>query len=706
MLTAAYTIDGLTTIRGTFRDLLTLAAPYDYTIQFFSRPAADPSDPGQGRVLVGQVKVSPFSQGSADFVVTFPAAVGVVSATATFTQTYDSIDRYGVTSEFSPDLPIVALASPIYAGGDAYSVGIDPTATAAPGVLSNDFALDGGMLTAELLSGPSHGSLALDPDGSFTYAPAAGYIGPDSFTYSAMEGAQISDVATVSINVFPKTFYVTNTDERGPGSLGQAILDADVANDPAPDTILFDIPGTGPFVITSDKLPAVTHATTIDGYSQPGSSANTLPQGDNAVLMIQIDGGGGGVGLDIASGGCTVTGLCITDCNTGISIEGQGNDAILGDFVGIDPSGETTSSNFIDGISLADAPSVTIGGTSPSARVLVTTAYYYGFFYDQAAIYASNSPGLSVLGSFVGTDRTGTNYLGFSLADVPYLNTRNGIYLANSPNATIGGSAAGAGNVIADSDLDGESIEVSDTTSSGALIQGNMIGVDVTGTKALGAGAGVSINGGTVLDNVISGNAINGLTLGDDNMVQGNDIGTDATGTKALGNGSLAAFYDPIGGGIDVLGGDNTIGGAASQGNLISANADGGILVGGLGHNLIQGNDVGTDVTGTKALGNGTSGTSNNAGIYDGSLGFNTIGGAGASEGNLISGNQAVGLSVGSNDLILGNDIGTDATGTKALGNGGAGIQATQSNTIGGAGASRRQSDLGQPRCGDGSRGE
>ena len=52
-----------------------------------------------------------------------------------------------------------------------------------------------------LVSGPAHGSLTLNADGSFTYTPAANYNGPDSFTYKANDGQADSNVATVSINV-------------------------------------------------------------------------------------------------------------------------------------------------------------------------------------------------------------------------------------------------------------------------------------------------------------------------------------------------------------------------------------------------------------------------------------------------------------------------------------------------------------------------
>ena len=71
----------------------------------------------------------------------------------------------------------------------------------AGNVLTNDTDVDGDALSAVLVSGPAHGSLTLNADGSFTYTPAANYNGPDSFTYKANDGQADSNVATVSITV-------------------------------------------------------------------------------------------------------------------------------------------------------------------------------------------------------------------------------------------------------------------------------------------------------------------------------------------------------------------------------------------------------------------------------------------------------------------------------------------------------------------------
>jgi hypothetical protein len=88
--------------------------------------------------------------------------------------------------------------------GDSYSVLEDQTLTiAAPGVLANDSDVDGDPITASLVSSASHGTLALNANGSFTYAPAPNYFGPDSFTYVARDGQTSSAPAIVNLTVIP-----------------------------------------------------------------------------------------------------------------------------------------------------------------------------------------------------------------------------------------------------------------------------------------------------------------------------------------------------------------------------------------------------------------------------------------------------------------------------------------------------------------------
>src|SRR5262249_3175761 len=87
------------------------------------------------------------------------------------------------------------------------------------------------------------------------------------------------------------TFTVTNTNDDGPGSLRQAILDANGM--PGADTIVFNIPVSGvQTIIPLTPLPTITDPVTIDGFTQPGASANTLAVGDNSVHLIELNGNG------------------------------------------------------------------------------------------------------------------------------------------------------------------------------------------------------------------------------------------------------------------------------------------------------------------------------------------------------------------------------------------------------------------------------
>jgi large repetitive protein len=84
---------------------------------------------------------------------------------------------------------------------DSYSGNHNITLSiAAPGVLKNDTDGDGHPLTAVLVSSPTHGTLTFNPNGPFSYVPASGYIGSDSFTYKANNGLTDSNVATVTLD--------------------------------------------------------------------------------------------------------------------------------------------------------------------------------------------------------------------------------------------------------------------------------------------------------------------------------------------------------------------------------------------------------------------------------------------------------------------------------------------------------------------------
>ena len=169
------------------------------------------------------------------------------------------------------------------------------------------------------------------------------------------------------------------------------------------------------------------------------------------------------------------------------------------------------------------------------------------------------------------------------------------------------------------------------------------------------------------------------------NLIAGNYIGTDYTGTRALGNALVGVE-------ITESASNNTIGGtAAGDRNVISGSAQGGgvFIHGNATGNLVAGNYIGTDLTGTMALENALFGVEITESAWN-----NTIGGTAAGDRNVISGNvQGGGVFIHGNatgNLVAGNYIGTDLTGTKALGNALVGVEITDSasnNTIGGTAA-------------------
>ena len=265
-----------------------------------------------------------------------------------------------------------------------------------------------------------------------------------------------------------------------------------------------------------------------------------------------------------------------------------------------------------------------------------------------------------VAGSYIGTDVSGTVDLGNSVGVVVD-------FLVFG--ITIGGTHAAARNVIS-----GNGVGIRFVGSMTA--QGNFIGTDVTGRVALGNSvngleafgpARVEIGGiAAGARNIISGNGGDGIVLATEhlqNLVSNNYIGTDVSGARALGN---------AGNGIGIP--QNDAGGVIS-GNVISANGGHGVFDS-AGSPLVDvlDNRIGTDSTGTEALGNVGSG-------------IQFIGSGWLVAGNVVSANREHGVVVSNVEhLVQGNRIGTDITGTTALGNLGDGVHLRDiGNTIGGA---------------------
>jgi hypothetical protein len=162
-------------------------------------------------------------------------------------------------------------------------------------------------------------------------------------------------------------------------------------------------------------------------------------------------------------------------------------------------------------------------------------------------------------------------------------------------------------------------------------------------------------------------------------MIQGNFIGTNASGKALVNPFSTATGILSGGSGSDIIGGT-----VAGSRNIISGNNQAGVIANSSTPTIL-GNYIGTDVTGTVAVGNGF-------GVWINSFqaGTTTIGGTASGAPNLISGNKSDGVFISgqsTNVQVLGNLIGTDVTGTQALGNQRNGVQITEqaaNNKVGG----------------------
>ena len=380
------------------------------------------------------------------------------------------------------------------------------------------------------------------------------------------------------------TFTVTNTNDSGSGSLRQAILDANA--NPGLDTIAFDIPGTAVHTIApASSLPLITDPVVIDGYSQPGSSPNTLTVGDDAVLLIEIDASSGVnpvLDLNGPSGGdssrSTIRGIVLSHMAAdGIQVgsgfeNGSNDDVIEGNFLGTDPTGSISLAAGSP-ISCESSSGTTIGGTTPAARNVIATT--------SVAIYLNICSSNIVQGNYIGLNAAGN-------AALPIF---EGIQMIQGADSNvIGGTAPGAGNVIGGFVSDGIGIGTSAGPGDGTIIQGNFIGTDATGTAPLGTGtAGVIVGSGngTVIGGSAAGagNVIHagqfGVSLngGSGWTIQGNSIGVGATG-QPLGNGASGICGVSATDGI--IGGRNP-----GEGNHIAFNGLQGVTVTGSGWTIV-----------------------------------------------------------------------------------------------------------------------
>ena len=404
------------------------------------------------------------------------------------------------------------------------------------------------------------------------------------------------------------TFTVNNTSDALGGSFRAAIIAINTVPNPGPHTIAFNIPAsdgncapaTGVCTISLlSGLPLATKVVVIDGYTQPGATANTNPPnlGTNASLRVEIS-ALATVGTNIVLGlsGSVVRGL-VLNRRVGIALGGTGGHTVEGNFIGTNAAG---SAGFVDGQNgvsvVSNSHNNVIGGAAPAARNLIS-GNGTGILMSSAS---TPILGTQILGNLIGTNAAGTAAIANELA-IAFVQS-------GGKDTVIGGTTATARNVISGntSGIYDESSIISGASSNNT-ISGNYIGVDVTGVAALGNvqyGIFTSSRGGVIggsasgAGNVIaaSGTIANVQIASRDIVVQGNWIGTGVSGTSAPTGFVPSAFSVP---GIVVTG--NTavsgtqIGGTASgAGNVIAFNTGHGVLLSnqiGNGHSIL-GNSI------------------------------------------------------------------------------------------------------------------
>jgi len=437
------------------------------------------------------------------------------------------------------------------------------------------------------------------------------------------------------------TFTVTDTSDsvNDPGSL-RHVLTASNQSGPGPNTIDFNIPTSDPgfnattqtwTLAPASALPAISVPVVIDAYSQPGAAPDSNGPGLGDNAILKIE-------LDGNNAGTAASGLTVTGSGGGSTI-----------------SGLAISS------------------------------------FANAAVLVKGSNGNVISGNFLGTDVKGE-----SVGPGPTV-SQSGVELAGgAAHNTVGGATADAGNVLAGNQL-GLFFHLDQGTASTTdnVVEGNFIGTDAAGTKAIPNQLGGIRLQSEIGDqigrpnpgerNLISGNTSDGIDLilraigGGDNLVEGNFIGTDVTPKVAVANGNAGVLTEDDG--------NDTIGGTVSgAGNLISGNLGSQINV--FAPDVsVEGNLIGTDITGTAQLSSQQGG---GIAVGDGGAGGGsaTIGGTASGARNVISGTVGgINIQVVSNNVIEGNFIGLNADGTAAIPGIGvtAGIEIfTKSNTIGG----------------------
>jgi CSLREA domain-containing protein len=252
-------------------------------------------------------------------------------------------------------------------------------------------------------------------------------------------------------------------------TLREALIAANARPEGSSSTISFAIAGDGPHLIEPlAPLPAIVRTVTIDGYTQPGASPNTLAAGSDAQIRIEIADitFPRGDGLVVCAPDVTLRGLSISgfDSNLSTSATTCTDDPVRltleGNFIGLRADGSPNASQR-DNIRLeVPANDSRIGGSLPAQRNVIGSAF------DGAGIRLAtpDTQGMEILGNYIGTDPSGL---------LPRANVVGGIVVSDSAReVVIGGEEPGAGNRIA---FNGGGIELTDFDAARITMYANDI---------------------------------------------------------------------------------------------------------------------------------------------------------------------------------------------------------------------------------------
>ena len=457
------------------------------------------------------------------------------------------------------------------------------------------------------------------------------------------KATQIYNVQVVLNYELDAMYTVTTTADSGEGSLRAALELANAT--PGIQGIEFDIAGVGVQTITPlTELPTLTEAVAIDATTQAGYTVDTP--------MVVLDGslaGDSADGLRIGGENSFVRGLVINRfAGDGIELFNGGGSTIFDNFIGTDATGQNDLGNGEFGVHINQSANNVLSGNVLS-----------GNDHSGIGIRGIAATDNLIVSNLVGTDANGQSAIGNALHGVILVDGAHGNEIGGVDKANVvSGNLANGVLLVGPSVMDN-------------VISDNRIGTNREGTTGLGNVLNgvltLESSGNLLVDNLVSGNLMSGIVLRGpgafDNVVVGSRIGTDEFGTAAIANSDF---------GVQLLIGahSNRIGGEVeSARNVISGNGQSGIVFDGIDttENLVLNSYLGLDATGTSDLGNAHHGALFVRGAHD-----NSIGTTGDGAGNVISGNERMGVFVTKNardNSIIGNFIGTDASGENGIGN-------------------------------------